>query len=91
MTDTEIDSALDVIFSTFDYLMSEGKFSTGDVLLSIEDPNTCDVAIAIGYLTATLAAKDKFLNRKAFAMKLYARLVRERSQDKADRLMAGLF
>lgn len=67
-----IDKNLDLIYDLFDDLLTNEKFETIDLLLSIID-TAGDFDILLGVLTSTLPGKNELYNRTAFYQKLSQR------------------
>lgn len=85
-----VDDALDLIFETVDDAFLEGRFADVDAALDRVDLGELDSFLVIGFLSATLAARDKLTRRSAFVERARSRLLDLGCTDRIDRLMLGL-
>lgn len=87
---TTEDEVLDIIFQSFDRWFKEGRFDLANEVLTLVSVKNSTTTL-IGYLAATLPAKDKLPQRS----KLYEDirkefLARPSTLDRVDRLTKGL-
>jgi len=68
--DRKVDEALDVIYAQMDELFKTGKFNQVDTILENVDFGQLDLDTQLGFLTATLAAKEYLKKREAFFQKV---------------------
>ena len=85
-----VHEALDKVFDLFDDLMSAGKFKECDALLASADVDRLKSAVAIGFLTATWAARSQLPARAELVSRLTGRLLSEKTPEEVKQLLAGL-
>jgi hypothetical protein len=85
----EIDTALDVVFTRFDDLLSAGDWDGCDSVLRAIDIQRLDTHLLVGVLSATLPAKDKLTARDKLVERTERRL-RTVEPDRVGRLLVGL-
>lgn len=85
-----IHEALDRVFDMFDSLMSSADFHECDNLLAAADVRRLNSAVALGFLTATWAARDQMRLRKTFYEGLREHLLLDKTPETVKQLLAGL-
>ena len=86
----DIDKATDFIFEEFDDLFWAGEFQECDEILASINLETLDPTLSMAFLTITLAAKSKLLQRQAFYDKVEEIFLAQRGEEKTKRLLGGL-
>lgn len=81
------DSALDLVLKVIDDLLEAGRFAKIDELLDAVDLSRMDISTALGFLSATLAARDKLSARSEYAKRVRAHFV---GVEHVDVLLRGL-
>lgn len=83
------DEAVDLVFSTFDELLCNGKFVECDHVISSLKPEILDDNCIVAILTVTWAAKEKLATRAGFVERAEKHL-REIEPERVERLLVGL-
>lgn len=85
----QIDEAMDLVFDSLLDLQTAGDFAKCDEALDIVDVGGLDTNLMIGFLSATLQAKQKLHNRAKLLHQIEAAL-REIAPDRVESLIGGL-
>jgi hypothetical protein len=83
------DEALSLIYDTLDDLLLEKRFADVDLALAVVNVDKLDVTLALGFLSITLAARERLPSRPDLVARVETR-VRQLAPDRVDALMGGL-
>ena len=83
------DSAIDILFTEVDKILSAGDFTRCDGLLRTIDPKRLDTNLLVAALSITKRGADKLRERPAFVQRVKSRL-EVVAPDRAAKLLSGL-
>ncbi len=85
-----MEDELDSLFSRIDSLLTAGDFAAVDREVAAVDVEAAALALLLGWLSITSAAKYKLTERAALVAKVIARVNRDEPTEMAAALLRGL-
>ncbi len=86
----ESDRGIDHIFEQFEDLFETARFDVCDAIIERIDVGKIDATLMIGFLVATLIAKDRIRSRPDYYAAVRKKLVEQRGKEQAERLLRGI-
>ncbi|MDX2019391.1 MAG: hypothetical protein SF187_04065 [Deltaproteobacteria bacterium] len=87
---SDVDAALDMVYETLDRWMRESKFGLINAVFDALMQKKLDLLIAIGFLVASLPARDRVASREPFLERVRRQALETRTASEVDELMSGL-